>query len=257
MVEEYLAFTAAEQRRVGVAVHQAAPLLEDTLGALLAHMRLRTQAAESVREQIIITRDVALFSLAMYSMRRGSDLSFTLAAQILRLPESRGVIFNFLFGKTLRASSEAVVVLATDDSDTCPVRGVGEYIGAAQAIGWDLSSGYLFSTPKEDGTRGTSRLIAKDMTTALQAHLQAADLPTTFTMHSFRVGGSLSRAMAGEAIEQIMQVGGWKTEAIARYYVEPSAKRRRAQDYNAANEASLSQAFETDFAACARTYRGS
>ena len=38
--------------------------------------------------------------------------------------------------------------------------------------------------------------------------------------------------MAGEAIEQIMQVGGWKTEAIARYYVERSdAKRRRARDY--------------------------
>ena len=48
MVEEYLAFTAAEQNRVGVTVYQAAPLLENTLGALLAHMRLRAQAAESV-----------------------------------------------------------------------------------------------------------------------------------------------------------------------------------------------------------------
>ena len=95
------------------------------------------------------------------------------------------------------------------------------------------------------------------MTRALQSHLQEASLSTLFTLHSFRVGGSLSRAMAGEAIEQIMQVGGWKTEAIARYYVEPSAKRRRAQDYSAANEAPLSRAFETDFAACIRHKRGS
>lgn len=58
--------------------------------------------------------------------------------------------------------------------------------------------------------------------------------------------------MAGEAIEQIMQVGGWKTESIARYYVEPSSKRQRAKGYNAANDAPLSQAFESDFAACAR-----
>ena len=104
-----------------------------------------------MRERIIITRDVALFSLAMYSMRRGSDLSFRLAAQILRLPEARWFIFNFVFGKTLRASSEAVVVLATGDPDigdpdTCPVRGVSEYIiSAAQAIGWDLSSGQTSS----------------------------------------------------------------------------------------------------------------
>ena len=69
MVEEYLAFTAAEQKRVGVTVYQAAPLLESTLGALLAHVRLRAQAAESMRERIIITRDVAPFSLAMYWIR--------------------------------------------------------------------------------------------------------------------------------------------------------------------------------------------
>lgn len=258
MVEEYLAFTAAEQKRVGVTAHQAAPLLEITLGTLLAHMRLRAQAAESVRERIVNTWDVALFSLAVYSMRRGSDLSFTLAPHILRLPEARGFIFSLLFGKTLRASIEAVVVLATGDPDTWVMRWVNECINAAQAIGWDLSSGYLFSTPKQDdGTRGTSRLVAKDMTGALKSHLQEASLSTLFTMHFFRVGGSLSRAMAGEAIEQIMQVGGWKTEAIARYYVEPSAKRRRAQDYSAANEAPLSRAFEADFAACIRHKRGS
>ena len=52
------------------------------------------------------------------------------------------------------------MVLATDDPDTCPVRGVSEYISAAQAIGWDLSSGYLFFTPEQDGARGTSRLLA-------------------------------------------------------------------------------------------------
>lgn len=252
-VEAYLTFTAAEQRQVGVSVNQAPPLLEDTLSPLLQNMRLRAQAADSVRERIVLTRDVAIFSLAMYSMRRGADLCFTMGSQVLRLPESKGFIFNFLFGKTLRASSaQAVVVLAAADHDTCAVRGVAEYISAAQDIGWDLSSGYLFSEPAADGSRGSKRITAKHMTAALQAHLRAANLPDGFTMHSFRVGGSVSRAMAGESIAQIMQVGGWKTEAIARYYVEPSAKRRRAQNYHAANDAPLSDAFEADFAACAR-----
>lgn len=61
IVEAYLTFTSEEQKQVGATVHQAAPLLEDTLGVLLRHMRLRAQAAESVRERIIIMRDVALF----------------------------------------------------------------------------------------------------------------------------------------------------------------------------------------------------
>ena len=44
-------------------------------------------------------------------MRKGYDLSFTLGSQNLRLPQSRGLIFHFQLGKTLRACREAVVVL--------------------------------------------------------------------------------------------------------------------------------------------------
>jgi len=39
---------------------------------------------------------------------------------------------------------------------------------------------------------------------------------------------------------------------MARYYIEPSAKRRKAANYSAVNDAPLSYAFEADFAACAR-----
>ena len=38
--------------------------------------------------------------------RRGHDISFTLGSLVLRLPEPRGLIFNFQLGKTLRTSSE-------------------------------------------------------------------------------------------------------------------------------------------------------
>jgi len=255
MVEAYLTFTSEEQKQVGVTVNQASPMLEDTLAELLRHMRLGAQAATTTNERIVVTRDIAIFALAWYSMRRGDDLTWTLAPQILRLPESQGFIFNFLFGKTLRASSAAVVVLAAsaqEAQDTCAARAVDEYINAAQQIGWDLSSGFLFSEPSLDGGRGTSKLQARDLTKSLQAYLRDAGLPSHFTMHSFRVGGSLSRALAGETIERIMQLGGWKTEAIAKYYVEP-ASTKRARTYNAANDAPLSACFEAEFAACIRS----
>ena len=87
-------------------------------------------------ERISLTRDIALFSLTFYSMRRGYDLSFTLGSQILKLPNSRGLIFNFQFGKTLRASNEAVVVLADRDcSAVCAFRAVTAYISAAERMG--------------------------------------------------------------------------------------------------------------------------
>lgn len=147
-------------------------MLEDTLAELLRHMPLRTQAAETTQERIVDTRDIAIFALAWYSMLRGFDLTYTIASQILRLPDAKGFIFNISFGKTLRASSEAVVVLAAssqDIQDTCAARAIGEYISAAQGIGWNLSWGYLFSAPAPDGSR-TPSLIARDMTKALQTY---------------------------------------------------------------------------------------
>ena len=56
------------------------------------------------------------------------------------------------------------------------------------------------------------------MTIALQGHFWAAGLPSCFTMHSFRVGGSLSKSLAGTVVDEIMKNSGWKTESVAKYY---------------------------------------
>ena len=198
-------------------------------------------------------------------MRRGFDLSFTLGSRVLRLPESAGLIFNFHFGKTLRKSVEAVVVLAdTEHPQICAFRGVTEYISAALAIGWDLTAGYLFPVVESTGGRGTVPLTAPRMTAALQAHLRTAGMSDQFTMHSFRVGGSLSKSLAGTAVDEIMKIGGWKTERVARYYIgattSASGTLKRTRDesdtretdsrYATAIDLPLSPAFQEDFAAC-------
>ena len=110
------------------------------------------------------------------------------------------------------------------------------------------------------------------MTAALQAHVRAGGLPDHFTMHSLRVGGSLSKSLAGTAVDEIMKIGGWKkAEHVARYYIgqttsagansKGKGKRdgsQRARDnsyvrdnsYAIALDSPLSQAFQDDFAAC-------
>lgn len=49
---------------MGVAVHQAPPMLEHTLVDLLSDTRSRAQVAPQLAELIPLTRDIALFSLA-------------------------------------------------------------------------------------------------------------------------------------------------------------------------------------------------
>ena len=80
----------------------------------------------------------------------------------------RDRIFNFQLGKTLRASSEAVVVLADRDCPAvCAFRAVTAYISAAQRMGWDLTAGHLFPVVTAEGGRGSLPLPAARMTTAL------------------------------------------------------------------------------------------
>ena len=85
-------------------------------------------------------------------------------------------------------------------------------------------------------------------------------------MHSFRVGGSLSKSLAGTAVDEIMKIGGYETERVARYYVGPTTSagansegkgkrdggshRARDNSYAIAMDFPLSQAFQDDFAAC-------
>ena len=77
-------------------------------------------------------------------------------------------------------------------------------------------------------------------------------------MHSFRVGGSLSKSLARTTVNEIMKIGGWKTESVAQYYIEATSsgkvynsKRKRGQNYVSARELPLSPEFEKYFAACA------
>ena len=83
-------------------------------------------------------------------------------------------------------------------------------------------------------------------------------------MHSFRVGGSLCKSLAGTAGDEIMKTGGWKTQRVAGHYIGATtsaaatfegkrdwgSRRERDNGYAIAMDFPLSQAFQDDFAAC-------
>ena len=102
-------------------------------------------------------------------MRRVYDLSSTSGSHILKLPKSRGLIFNFQFGKDASRPGRP-----------------GDFrvpISAAQRMGWNLTGGYL-----------------------------------------------------GTAVDEIMKIGGRKTESVVKYYIGATfsekvhgSKRKRGQ----------------------------
>ena len=83
-------------------------------------------------------------------------------------------------------------------------------------------------------------------------------------MHSFRVGGSLRKSLAGTAVDEVMKIGGWKTERVAWCYVgvttsavatskgkrDAGSRRERDNSYAIALDFPQTQAFLDDFASC-------
>ncbi|CAM9728164.1 unnamed protein product [Pylaiella littoralis] len=255
LVRSYMTFVQGEQRKVGVGVKQASPLLASQVRDLVVDMRRRLPTLTTAAARMAMTRDVAVFCLAFHTMKRGFDLSVAVAAKVLRLQGGEGFIFNFLFGKTLRSSSQAVVVKKNLDCRAiCAVAAMLAYQQAATSLQWSLGegAGFLFPTVRDDGTKGEVALTPAQMTTNLQAHLRAAGITDQrYTLHSFRVGGAASHNMDGTAMDVLMEYVGWKSTPVARRYAGQTAsavgqganKRSRDTAFLEADALPLSDAF--------------
>lgn len=218
-VDYYLTFVTETQLQPGVSVNQAVPLLSHTLVTLLESMRVRAAMAGGATEGITTTRDVALSALAFASLRRGFDISNTLGSQVLRLPDFTGIIINFRKTAGIGGSGGGTDGPGQPKNLRCP--------GCEHVYRRSFTSGlgpqwWSFVPGCASGRWAEECALAAQMTSALQSHCRAASLPDHFTMHSFRVGGCLSKPLAGMAVDEIMKLGGWKTQTMAEHYIGPT-----------------------------------
>ena len=226
VVDQYLAFATHEQLRAGVTPKQATPILRPDFQHLMRYMHTGLLCAAQPVDRLAYARDMALFAVAFRAGSRGSDLAKLLAAQVLHLPSSQGLVLNFHFTKTLRDGAAHASLLAPDNDmpETCAVAAMLCYAQAADSCGWDMSKGYLFPEIPASGDSTPKRLArplsAKTMAARFKEHLGHAGLGSRqFTFHSFRVGCAVTQTIAGKDIAEIMAAVNWKSEKIARRYV--------------------------------------
>ena len=227
LVTQYMAFIRKEQKtKAGVEVSQAPAMLHSHLVAIIAHMTLRLRCTQDPYDRAVLARDIALFTVAFSTLKRGDGLSRTLIQRILWLPNECGFLFNFQWGKTMRDGADHLMTVEYDTKrmTTCPIRAVEQYIAVGTALGWNMTQGYLFpriSRRPNTGApiRGKTPISAPDMTKALKVHARNGGERTAFTMHSFRSGGALTRALTGEDLPTVMQRAFWKKPSTAWRYL--------------------------------------
>ena len=219
-VKRYLKGVTEEQLKARAIPKQAEPIFICDLTALcqVIDSKLRSASTDPIH-LYIYARDMAYFKLHFFSGDRPSDLSHIKAAEILRFPNDKGLIFNHVFGKTLRSGDSKVFAVARHPNQfLCPVKALDDYMTICQAIRISVSTSPLFRA-----TCGQSVLIDAFSTDAAEARLKtyltAAGL-TNKTLYSFRCGGAITMALTGSTLDDIVDHVDWRSHNMAKYYLQ-------------------------------------
>ena len=198
LVTQNMTFTREEQKKAGVVIKQAPAVLPSQLHTIVSPLRVRLQCTSDPCTRVVLARDLALFTVAFETTKRGDELR-TLIQRILRLPNLSGFLFNFQWGKTTGDGTDHLILVAYIHVClvTCPVMAVEQLIAVRSAIGWDMTRGYLFPSISRDAEggapiRGKAPISATEMAHALKRHARAAGEKAGSSMHSFRLGGAIT-----------------------------------------------------------------
>ena len=226
LVTQYMAFIREEQKKAGVEASQAPAMLHSHLTATIVHMTPHIRCTQDPYYRVVSARNIALFTVAHNTLKRGDGLSRTPTQRILWLPNQCDLLINFQWGKTMRNGADHLMTVEYDTKrmTTCPIRAVEQYIAVGTALGWNMTQGYLFpriSRRPNTGApiRGKTPISAPDMTKALKVHARNAGERTAFTMHYFKSGGALTRDLERENLPTVMQRAFWKKLSTAWRYL--------------------------------------
>ena len=136
LLTQYMAFVREEQKKAGVKVSQAPALLRSHLVAIIAHMAFRIRCTHDPYDRIVLARDIALFTLAFSTTKRGDELSRTATQRMLRLSNECGFLFNFQWAKAMRDGAGHLMTVEYDTKrmTACPVREVEQYIAVLEPV---------------------------------------------------------------------------------------------------------------------------
>ena len=177
----------------------------------------------SPTQRFILARDQAYFKAVFFSGDRPADMGQVLVPENLRFPNNDGFLFNHVWGKTLRdGSSNMFGIKRNPQSSICPVRGIEQYMAAAEQLGVTLRNGYLFRPTNPQGAIVNQPFTSSTAETRLKKYLTDMGSNDGETLHGFRAGCAITLALSGTELSEIMDHVGWHQRHTALYYLKLS-----------------------------------
>jgi integrase len=220
-VKDYLRLVTAEQLQARITPKQATPFFVDKLTQLCSHLERKLLVATNSIDRFIIARDQAFFKMAFFSGDRPGDMGQIKVPEILRFPNDDGLLFNHVWGKTLRDGDKNVFGIRRNEHKViCPINGIERYIDIARQLDIDLTRGYLFHPLTPDKGIQDSSFSSSAAEARLKGYLQEMHADQGETLHGFRAGCAITLALSGADLAEIMEHVGWSRRHTAVYYMQ-------------------------------------
>lgn len=221
-VQRYLKMSTEEQLQANITPKQAVPLFLPKL-LLLARLWTRKMTAQGITSTnlFLLARDQAFFKALFFSADRGSDLGRVKTDEILRFPQDDGLLFNHVWGKTLRdGTSNVFGIRRHPNPELCPVRAIENYVAICSELRITLTEGFLFRPTNPHGHIVDRPFLSSAADGRLKVYLKEANCDEGETLHSFRCGSAITLALSGSQLGDIMSHVGWHNPSTAVYYMK-------------------------------------
>lgn len=141
--------------------------------------------------------------------------------EILRFPQDDGLLFNHVWGKTLRDGASNVFGIRRHlNPELCPVKAIETYVAVASELQVSVTNGYLFRPTDPQGHIVNKPFTSSSAEARLKLYLKEAQIDEGETLHSFRSGSAITLALSGSQLADIMSHVGWNNKETAFYYVK-------------------------------------
>ena len=227
---------AGVTRALGTAPEKVAPALAADLVAMAAQCDETVRLAEGAAQlagsaaeptpgaALRARRDKAMLLLGFAAALRRSELAAVRAEHVSYTPEGLRLLIP-RSKSDQRGAGQVVGVAYGDRPETCPVRALRSYLGAASRALSDQGrpsplSGAVFRGVDRWGRLGRRAITGRTVADVVKRHARAAGLdPALYAGHSLRAGFATTAARAGKPDRAIQRQTRHKSAAMLAEYV--------------------------------------
>ena len=141
--------------------------------------------------------------------------------EILRFPNDDVLLFNHVWGKTLRDGDSNVFGIRRNSNSTIyPVRVIVEYMAISRQLQIDLTTGYLFRPTTPQGGVIDAPFSSSAAEARLKVYLKEMGADDGETLHGFRPECAITLALSVVELSEIMDHVGWSRRHTALHYLQ-------------------------------------